>query len=400
MSCYPRWDQKALRKDNYRIPPELDAWLDDWVDAWLDERVEKKRQDREEAELEEVEHDDARRKRKDSAEQQRLDLERNPGNDACIWSWKVCKGREEHFRHVLGTVSTAGCTQTARQPAAPPPPAHPDGKAASGARQPAAQGSQRREAASGAMSPPTPSPPSPQSPSSRFSSQGQTSTVSSGTRAPSEYAENAESQTLRNNQKSIAVALSKTIFVAERMDMLNLGCSSRRIMALLENQPGQSTMLCNPFSTHSMLGRRPSMLRPKHVANIVSTLSACLPETVEPYTDHGHPLLPHLQLRTTCRWILQAMHRPMKARVISLLIHFDEMKRYQNSVLTRMGERAVRLLADCEHKAIEILGRRHGTMKRIYDSGILDTMWLPFGNQEPKREQQSSTYRRWRYVPE
>jgi hypothetical protein len=71
------------------------------------------------------------------------------------------------------------------------------------ARQPAAQGSQRREAASGAMSPPTPSPPSPTSPSSRFSSPGQTSTVSSGARALSEYAENAESPTRVNPSRAV-----------------------------------------------------------------------------------------------------------------------------------------------------------------------------------------------------
>ena len=72
--------------------------------------------------------------------------------------------------------------------------------------------------------------------------------------------------TLVNNSELIAVALCKTIFATARMDMLNLGCSSRRILAELEFQhKDQSTR--NPFSTHSML-------RPKHVANIVSTLSA------------------------------------------------------------------------------------------------------------------------------
>ena len=183
---------------------------------------------------------------------------------------------------------------------------------------------------------------------------------------------NAESPTRVNNQELIAVTLCKTTFATERMDMLNLGCSSRRILALLESKhKDQST--CNPFSTHSML-------RPKHVANIVSTLSACLPETVEPYKEHGHPLLPQLQLRTACRWILQAMHRPMKTRANDSLTRLDELRRFQNELLTRLTPEIRRLLAQGEKQAIEIVRTQHRTMRRIHESGILDKMWLPFKN--------------------
>ena len=67
--------------DNYRIPIELEAWII--------EDFEKNRQEHKEAELEGAEREDAMRKRKDSAEQQRLDLERRPGDDAVIR--KFCK---------------------------------------------------------------------------------------------------------------------------------------------------------------------------------------------------------------------------------------------------------------------------------------------------------------------
>ena len=88
MSCSHRWDQKALRSDNYRIPPELDAWLGEEA-----EKLHK------EAELDEAEREDAKRRRKDSAEQQRLDLERRPGDDAVIW--KFCKRRQEREEQIL-----------------------------------------------------------------------------------------------------------------------------------------------------------------------------------------------------------------------------------------------------------------------------------------------------------
>ena len=170
------------------------------------------------------------------------------------------------------------------------------------------------------------------------------------------------------DQRLLAVTLCKVTSAMARMDLLNLGCSSRCMSVVFESEHKDQTTR-NPFSTHSML-------RPKHVAHIVSTLSACLLETVEPYKEHGHPLLPHLQLRTACRWMLQAMHRPMKARANSLLYRLEKLRRYQTDLLTK--RRFQRLLAPSEKQAIEIVTTQHRTMRRILDYGILDTMWLPF----------------------
>ena len=171
------------------------------------------------------------------------------------------------------------------------------------------------------------------------------------------------------DQRSLAVTLCKVTSAMARMDLLNLGCSSRCMSVVFESEHKDQTTR-NPFSTHSML-------RPKHVAHIVSTLSACLLETVEPYKEHGHPLLPHLQLRTACRWVLQAMHRPMKARANSLLYRLEELRRFQADLLSRPFIK-YGLLAPCEKQAIEIVTTQHRTMTRILDSGILDIMLLPF----------------------
>ena len=92
MSLALTWDQRSSGKHVFPIPPELDALLKEYA-------VEV-RQERKEAELEGAEREDARRKRKDSAEQQRLDLERRPGDDAAVIR-KICKRREEREEQIL-----------------------------------------------------------------------------------------------------------------------------------------------------------------------------------------------------------------------------------------------------------------------------------------------------------
>ena len=72
-----------------------------------------------------------------------------------------------------------------------------DGKAASGARQPAARGSQRRDVSTNTI------PSEPDIALIALQRPGQTSTVSSGTRALSEYAENAESPTRVNPSRAV-----------------------------------------------------------------------------------------------------------------------------------------------------------------------------------------------------
>ena len=65
-------------------------------------------------------------------------------------------------------------------------------------------------------------------------------------------------------------ALHNTIFALSKVDVVNLGCSSRHILTVMEKHVALS--VCNPFATHSML-------RFKHFARIVHAMNSCLPET-------------------------------------------------------------------------------------------------------------------------
>ena len=111
-----------------------------------------------------------------------------------------------------------------------------------------------------------------------------------------------------DNQVLFRIALSECeiTFGLSKVDLLNVGCNSRSMFALLESKHYTMTIY-NPFSTHSMLRCRP-------FTNIVHTLCSCLPDTIRVLANsryavnrHVHPLRSHLQLRITCRWMLQAV---------------------------------------------------------------------------------------------
>ena len=176
----------------------------------------------------------------------------------------------------------------------------------------------------------------------------------------------------------VHVAPHSTMFALSKVEFVNLGCSSRHIFAVMEQHLALS--ICNPFATHSML-------RFKHFARIVHAISLCLPETtltlqpVQPlqplrsfvdYDDdllNGHPLQPYLHLRVTCRWIFQALHVPLKARVNDLLIQLGEMREFQTRVLHNAKIAFGKfILADCERRAIKAVQTQYILVKKMHDA--------------------------------
>ena len=149
-------------------------------------------------------------------------------------------------------------------------------------------------------------------------------------------------------------ALCKTIFALSKMDLMNVGCSSRRIWAVMEKHSAQTAL--SPFSRHSML-------RFRRFAQIVYAMCSCLPETVQPSRPYLqlHTLRPYLQLRTTCRWVFQAMHAPMKIQVGALLVQLGALHEFQSQVLNRLTRMNLnlKLLADDQRQAVESVRKQY-----------------------------------------
>ena len=163
----------------------------------------------------------------------------------------------------------------------------------------------------------------------------------------------------------LEAALCKSIFALSKMDLMNVGCSSRRIWAVMEKHSAESAQSLSPFSIHSML-------RFRRFARIVHVMCPCLPETIQPSRPHLqlHTLRPYLQLRTTCRWIFQAMHAPMKIQVGALFVQLGELHAFQSDLLHRLTRLNIHLenLANFEQRTVETVRRQYMQVRQMHDA--------------------------------
>ena len=163
----------------------------------------------------------------------------------------------------------------------------------------------------------------------------------------------------------LEAALCKSIFALSKMDLMNVGCSSRRIWAVMEKHSAESAQSLSPFSIHSML-------RFRRFARSVHVMCPCLPETIQPSRPYLqlHTLRPYLQLRTTCRWIFQAMHAPMKIQVGALFVQLGELHAFQSDLLHRLTRLNIHLenLANFEQRTVETVRRQYMQVRQMHDA--------------------------------